>query len=438
MTSITVREYSAFCKGRTNGELVSGYCTLKDSTFEALERFALENNTTGLDGSLDIMSLSARRGVGKIITVKNYVGIIALKDGTTIEILPKIYSPQAKEDGREARLLLVRMLNTVYNISYKNLQTASLDVYKMNILEVFIRMFLDEVMNLTKQGIKSNYETLEDNLSCFKGKILFSKHIRHNFAHKESVYVAYDEFTVNRPENRILKSTLAYLMAHSHSPKNKKDIKYLLGIFDEVELSSNYDADFAKISPDRNTTSYVTALNWARVFLRKKGFTSFSGSTTSIALLFPMEKLFESYIPALMRKAISGKGDTSLSTQDAKYHLFDDPRCFSLRPDIVLTVKDKIFIMDTKWKRLNSDVSSHYGISQSDMYQMYAYYQKYNATQNVQDVTLIYPKSADIPKDITFRDDTTQTKINLRFIDLSSVGETEKSILEILKDCNIS
>ena len=105
------------------------------------------------------------------------------------------------------------------------MQTADLDVCKMNVLEVFIRMFVDEVLSLTKQGLKSSYETLEDNLSCFKGKIQFSKHIRHNFAHKERVYVSYDEFTVNRPENKLLKSTLAYLYPHAHSQKNKKDIK---------------------------------------------------------------------------------------------------------------------------------------------------------------------------------------------------------------------
>ena len=271
MKTVTIREYGAFCEGRQNNEKINGYVTLEKKTFSLLEEFVLESNRARKDETLEIMGLSARRGIGKIITVKNYVGVIALNDGTTIEILPKICSEQDNADN--ARLLLVKMLNTLLNVSSKNLQTANLDVCKMNILEVFIRMFVDETTRLIKQGLKSSYETLEENLSCFKGKIQFSQHIRQNFAHKEKVYVAHDEFTVNRPENKLLKSTIDYLYSRSHSPKNKKDIKNLLGVFSEVELSSNYDADFSRIVLDRNTKAYSTALNWARIFLKKKSFT---------------------------------------------------------------------------------------------------------------------------------------------------------------------
>ena len=212
MKTITIREYGAFCESKENEEALNGYVPLKKTTFALLERFALENNRGGEDSALEIMGLSARRGIGKIITVKNYVGIISLNDGTVIEILPKIYSDRDEADNIAARRLLVRMLNTLYNVSYKSLQIADLEIRKMNVLEVFIRMFVEEVLSLTKQGLKSSYETLEDNMACFKGKIQFSKNIRHNFAHKERVYVAYDEFTVNRPDfsflgNRIDKPT---------------------------------------------------------------------------------------------------------------------------------------------------------------------------------------------------------------------------------------
>ena len=432
METIKIREYGAFCEGKEKRESPNGYVSLKRTTFALLERFVLENNRDGEDGSLEIMSLSARRGIGKIITVKNYVGIISLNDGTVIEILPKIYSEHDEADSFAARRLLVRMLNTLYNVSYKNLQTADLDVCKMNVLEVFIRMFVDEVLSLTKQGLKSSYETLEDNLSCFKGKIQFSKHIRHNFAHKERVYVSYDEFTINRPENKLLKSTLAYLYPHAHSQKNKKDIKNLLALFEGVDLSTNYDADFSKIITDRNTKAYTTSLNWAKVFLKGKSFTSFSGSTASMALLFPMEKLFECYIATLLGRELTPKGCT-VSTQDRGYYLFDSPKKFSLRPDIV--VKDNggnIYILDTKWKLLNSNPSANYGISQSDMYQMYAYQQKYslyNSREKVKGVTLIYPKTKEYIEMPDFSAD--DVNVQVKFVDMS---KSEKSIEEISKE----
>ena len=426
MKTITIREYGAFCEGKQNNEIINGYVTLEKKTFSLLEEFVLESNRNGKDEALEIMGLSARRGIGKIITVKNYVGVIALNDGTTIEILPKVYSTQ-ENNTDNARHLLIKMLNTLLNVSSKNLQTANMDVCKMNILEVFIRMFVDETTRLTKQGLKSSYETLEENLSCFKGKIQFSQHIRHNFAHKERVYVSYDEFTVNRPENMLLKSTLAYLCSHSHSPKNKKDIKNLLGVFSEVELSTNYDADFSRIVLDRNTKAYSTALNWAGVFLKKKSFTSFSGSTVSMALLFPMEKLFESYVATLLKKSLEPEG-YSVSAQDNGCYLFDSPKKFSLRPDIVIKSKDgNTFIMDTKWKLLNDNSNTNYGMSQGDMYQMYAYHKKYEINSPVSGVTVIYPKPFDSFTIPTFRSDD-NVKLQIKFFDMFDIENSIQSI----------
>lgn len=69
-----------------------------------------------------------------------------------------------------------------------------------------------------------------------------------------------------------------------------------------------------------------------------------------------------------------------MTAQDRGYYLFeeDNRRVFALRPDIVIVRPDghKI-IMDTKWKRLISNRETNYGISQADMYQMFAYAKKY-------------------------------------------------------------
>lgn len=78
-----------------------------------------------------------------------------------------------------------------------------------------------------------------------------------------------------------------------------------------------------------------------------------------------------------------------VSSQDKGYHLFDEPRKFSLRPDIVVTNNNskKQVVLDTKWKILSSNQQTNYGISQSDMYQMYIYEKKYKSEK----VILIYP-----------------------------------------------
>jgi len=397
---------------------------LPPDTFDALENFVLSNSTDDAD-ALELMGLSARKGVGKVITAKNYVGVITMDDGTTIEILPKIFSHEAVTEGK-VKKLLVDMLKTLRNAPFKSLQSTNVNIERMNIFEIFIRMFVDEVFYIVKRGLKCDYETIQSNESVFKGKMMFAGQIKHNYAHKERSFVEYDEFNTNRAENKILKSTLSYLYKCTASSKNKTDIKTLLNAFSDVDESVDYQADFSKIVPDRKTVDYQTALLWSKVFLMGKSFTSFSGSEVAFALLFPMEMLFESYIAAQLKKMLGHSGYT-LSAQDKTYHLFDEPRKFLMKPDIVIKNKalGQVFVLDTKWKVL-SDAKANYGISQTDMYQMYAYQKKYTS----ENVTLLYPLTEKVEqdKDIRFLSHD-GTEIKIRFIDLFDIKKSLGNIV---------
>lgn len=419
-----ITEYGSFITGRE----VNGYITLPPHTFEQLENFVLSNRNNDTD-AVELMSLSARRGIGRVITAKNYVGILVLNDGTTIEILPKVISAVEDDSSRtKAKRLLIEMLKTLRDSPYKNLQMASLSIEKMNVFEIFVRMFIDEVFQIVKCGLKRNYEPVEENINFFKGKMKFSQHIKRNHVHRERSFVEYDVFSLNRPENRLLKSTLLHLHKHSRSSRNRTDIKTLLNSFADVESSTDYKADFARYIPDRNMKDYSTALLWSRVFLMGKSFTSFAGSEVALVLLFPMETLFEGYVAALLKKHLMPLG-YSVSTQDRTYHLFDHPRRFAMRPDIVIRRKadDAVFVMDTKWKLL-AENKSNYGIAQADMYQMYAYQKKYGAKT----VTLLYPQTDQINADtpIEYRSDDGVT-VCVRLVDLFDV---RKSLDQIQND----
>lgn len=100
-----------------------------------------------------------------------------------------------------------------------------------------------------------------------------------------------------------------------------------------------------------------------------------------------METFFESYVATKLRQHVGT--DAYLHTQDSRFSLFDTPRkAFGLRPDIVLEKNGETFVLDTKWKLLSNKLSNA-GVSQADMYQMYAYSKKYDAKK----VMLIYPRS---------------------------------------------
>lgn len=383
MKTFTIKEYQSFSRSRELEDF--GFQSIPEKTFDALERFILENQTDVDDDSQawKFLNISVKRGK-KVISAKNYVGLITMNDGTTIEILPKLDNASDKETKRVFR----SMLRTAKDLPFKSFRLANVMADKMPLMEIFIRMFLDEVGLLIKRGLKSGYVYRESNENYLKGRLNFSQQIRNNFVHKEKFYVGFDEFEANRPENKLIKSTLLYLKQRTKDNKNLRDCNRFIMMMADIEESTDYMADFSKYTSNRNMQEYEDIMKWCRIFLMNKSFTAFKGSDVAFALLFPMEKLFESYVADKLRKYMDSK-EFKVSAQDKGYHLFDMPRRFALRPDIVVTNKfnKKKVVLDTKWKLLSSNSQANYGISQSDMYQMYAYDKKYKSEK----VILIYP-----------------------------------------------
>lgn len=406
-----INEYGSFARDKH----IAGYEYLPAKVFDALKLFVLENAAIGNDGT-ELMGLSVRKNVGEVLTAKNYVGVIALNDGSVIEILPKI---QGQHTDGDTKKLLVNMLCTLRNSPFKAMQLTNVNVDKLPLFEIFIRMFISEAYSVVKKGLKSGYEVVDDNLTVCKGKLNFNQQIKQNFAHKERFSLSYDEFNNNRPENKLIKSTIQYLFRCSKSSKNRADIKILLNVFENIDESVSIESDFAACTNDRNSRYYNTLLMWCRVFLKGKSFTSFAGSEIAYALLFPMEKLFESYVAVHLKKQLN-PDDYSVSIQNTGKHLFETPKKFSLRPDIVVTCKsdNAVFVLDTKWKLLNNNSAVNYGIAQSDMYQMYAYQKKYSATN----VTLLYPKTENVSDDRNIEFVSDDAKVRVKFVDLFNIN----------------
>lgn len=394
---------------------------LPEPAFHQLVTFVEEYE--GTEDHADAMEFlkvyrSKDRNAGELVAVNNYVGLIQLKSGYQVQILPKIDFAE-----NNTKNVFLRMLRSLKDFPGKISTDVSLRTSKMNLYEIFINMYLDYTRTLVKHGIKSAYMEQEDNLKFYKGKLKISDHIKHNLVHKERFYVSYDELLPDRAENRLVKETLLKLAGITSSAQNEKEIRQLLTYFEMVNASTNYDKDFAKVSIDRNTKDYEQLMQWSKVLLYNKSFTPFSGDTVSRALLFPMEKVYESYVAQQMKRIFSPNG-WKVSVQDKGYFLFQEGReerkknIFRLRPDIVIRRDGVTVVLDTKWKRLIPDRSKNYGISSGDMYQMYAYSKKYTEGDMVPEVWLLYPKTEEMQEQLFF-DSGDGTNVHIFFVDVA-------------------
>ena len=422
-------------------DIITGNPNFKnDEKYKYLDTVAFENliefihQFTGNEevaDALDFMRISYKRNIGNIVSIKNYVGLIQMKNGYQIQILPKINFTNSEDlENRNTKKIFLNMLRSMKDFPSKVFNNSNIQVDRMNLYEIFINMYLQEIRRLIKIGLKSDYIFKEDNLNYYKGKLLTSQHFKMNLVHKERFYVAYDEFNPNRVENKLIKATLLKLQKLTTSAENSKKIRQLLVFFEMIDASMNYIADFSKVRINRSNKDYETIMQWSKVFLLNKSFTTFSGSNNSRALLFPMEKVYESYVAKYLKKILEKDG-WDVSSQDRGYYLFIEPRLqFALIPDIICKHGKRTIIMDTKWKKLINNERINYGISQSDMYQMYAYSKKYKTSE----IWLLYPLNDEMRNHPEIKFESGDgTSVKLHFVDLVNIQRTMEELLAKLE-----
>lgn len=385
---------------------------IKKETFDSLEKFVLENEKTA-----QYLKITTKKGFGKVLQAQNYVGVIQTKDGTTIEILPKIKNATTEK----SKDILIKMLKTLKNSPFKNLSVANLKSSKMPLFEIFISMFLEELAKLVRNGIKSDYISKEENLKFLKGKLKISEQIKYNTIHKERFFVQYEEFISNRVENRLIKTTLQFLYNKSKLNKNQQRIREFLFVFDEIEISHNIKTDFSKIKLNRQMKDYEQVLLWCKTFLFENSFSPYKGNDIAFALLFDMNLLFESFVYSYLKKSSNFQ---DIKSQDRTHHLAYENGIgrFRLKPDIVIN-GGKI-IADTKWKILSED-KAYNGVLQDDMYQLYAYGTKYN---NCEKIYLIYPFNELIIKNSYNYFKNKELKLDILFFDVYKKEFVDKNI----------
>lgn len=353
-------------------------CTLSevfvsDSAFASLKQLAFKTNADS------ILSFTIQKG-RECLRVKNHVGLLQLSDGTQLEILPKIAN---SDNTAQARRCLLKMLRCVPDLPFYTLTQAQLHQAHLPIWEIFITAFINEMEKVTRQGIQKSYVTTEGEQPFLRGKWLLN---RQNYIHPEVLYVAHDEFQADIVPNRLLKTCLLFLAKRSQYLSNQTRLRQLRFVWDEVGISENINGDFEKIRGlMRHFSRYEKALQWAKILLNQQSWNT-SGKDLNDSLLFPTERLFERYVVRGFKRYLP---DFEVIYQDNFHYLINDyagKRQFKLRPDLVLRENSRTFVLDMKWKWIDPKLPNH-GIEQADLYQLYAYGQKYKANG----LFLIYP-----------------------------------------------
>ena len=337
----------------------------------------------------------------EVLQTQNYAGVILTPDGTQIEILPKIgkaaYQQQNKVAEDESRDALLVMLACLGNFRHIKTETANIKQQKMPLLEVFISQFLASVNHLIKQGVRSDYTLREDNLLFLKGKLQVGKQLKHNLINKHKFYVEFEEFLADRPENRIINSALLCVKQLSRSMANQRLQQELTFAFADIPVSKDHHQDFQRQRIDRGMAHYEAPLAWAKLILNAYSPLTMKGSHSATSLLFPMEAVFESYVASQLHLFVKTGYQVKPQISSLKLVTHGDKDWFQLKPDLLIHDATKsVCVLDTKWKNLDvskANGTDKYGLSQADIYQMFAY--GHNYLNGEGDMFLIFPYQND-------------------------------------------
>ncbi len=323
------------------------------------------------------------------LRLDSYVGVLETPCGTSLEILPK-----HTEEGSNpvpGRKLLKRMIASALDMPARETGPAKLERFDAPLSEWVMEQFLAGLDHLVKRGMRSDYLRVEAAENYLRGQLDTVRQMRQPPGRQHVFQIRHDIFGPDRPENRLLKTALAQICRTTQAPANWRLAHELRSLLNEIPASLDVDADFKRWGKDRLMAHYQPLRPWCKLILHRQMPLAVAGDWHGISMLFPMEKLFERYVAAALRRAL--QADARLVTQAARHALCEHlgAPMFQLRPDMLVEHAGRRWILDAKWKLLDTaDREGKYGLSQGDFYQLFAYGQKYLGGEG--DMVLIYPR----------------------------------------------
>lgn len=250
-----------------------------------------------------------------------YIGVDWLeKEKTAIAVSPKIPRIdmtnlfwQALQVGSEKES---NYFSKCYGIRFDEPQIPLTDDSEIThcLTPLLILHYVSLLKRVQNHGLKKGYIRREANLKGkTKGRLLFQKHLKSNVFNKreDRLYCGYNEYTVDIPENRLLKKALYYsesmlnrIQTLKKEPQAKTvvEVRVKINQLKQMFLSVSDEVNPGKVritSANKLYPTYKEAISVAKMVLKQYEYTYQSSQKQGVAT-FPfwidMPRLYELYV----------------------------------------------------------------------------------------------------------------------------------------------
>ena len=241
------------------------------------------------------------------------------------------------------------------------------------VLEAIALAFARRTQRAIQRGLLQGYRREEDALNTVRGRIRFGEQIGRRFGIPIPIEVAFDEFTEDIEENRLLKTAI-HRLGHTfiRSEHIRREVRSLRPAFTTVGLGSYRRGVAPEVRYTRLNEHYRPAVELARLIIENSSLELLHGKVAGASLLIDMNEVFERFLYVALREALG------LPEREWKHEeglILDEDRRISMKPDLswwppgaAKNGSRPIFVGDAKYKKLKPR-----GFEHVDIYQMLAY-----------------------------------------------------------------
>ena len=325
---------------------------------------------------------------------------------------------------------MIRYQNIYHMLAYafqvlneQGYKDVALEADFENTAELMAAILCKGVATQIKRGLVREYIVTKEELSSPRGKIEISESIKNGSIRKKQLVCAYDDFSVNAYNNRIIKTTFDILLRANISKERKKEIKKLLIYFEEVKILNIHEINWNQ-QYDRNNQTYRMLINVCYMIIKGLLQTNKDGSTKLMDFLDEqrMCRLYEKFILAYYTRTFPW---LTVKSSQIPWALDDGLGIMLpvMQSDIMLSKDRKVLIIDAKYYSHTTQVQyDKHTIHSNNLYQIFTYVK--NKDKEFGDMPhevsgmLLYAKTEDeIQLDNTYR--MSGNNISVKTLDLN-------------------
>lgn len=308
-----------------------------------------------------------------VLHTSQYVGIVSLPDGPTVQIRPK-----AAGDN------LLSLLQYAHGIEATTIKQETSIQTGATFIDILAALYLAELDQLIKRGLQQEYRRSSNTEDYLRGRLDLQQQLQRQGPSATKFECSYDELTYETPANQAILYAVSVLLRLVSNEELEQSLqRYQTRICRRVTLRPVRVQEVRDIELTRLSKHYTAIVRLTELLLDNAHIDRLEhGNRASFSLLIDMNRVFEDVVERMIRGALASRTGWSLEPQATRRGLVTggSPQ-ITMRPDILVRDQRETvqFVADAKWKTPES-------VSSPDIYQMVAY----QLTDDVPGL-LIYP-----------------------------------------------